>query len=121
MKIIESAIAEWYENGQGDITPVYEVVKAEMDKNAAVIVPVRMGEDIEAQYLNDANDKKWLPIFTDIKEVQNGLEQMLASCPIRELVEMAARDEDCKGIVINAWGKRAQLDRESCERMLMYN
>ena len=120
MKKIEAAIAAWYEAGKENEAEVRAIIKEEMNNNASVIVPVIVDETVSVQYLNDSNEGVWCAVFTDIKEIPNGPEKMLGSCPLKDIAWQVYGDEDCNGIVFNVWGNSLFLDREGVAELLRF-
>lgn len=119
MKNIEAAIAKYYENGKDDLKAVHQVIKDEMNGGAKIIVPVIIADEgVMAQYLNDSTQNVWCAVFTDMKEVPDGENKMLGSCPLIDIVQQVYRDSECQGIVFNVFGNSIFMDKEEVEGLL---
>ena len=121
MKNIGAAIEAWYENDKENVEELYGKIKERMNDGVTVIAPIALSDGgFTPQYLKDSDENTWCVVFTDMNEIPDAAEKMLASCVLKDLVLQVHGDETCNGIAFNVWGKSLFMDREAVESLLRY-
>ena len=129
-KELERALENWYfAKEESSIAPVFNVLKLGLENDMQFIVPVHTPQSAEElsgsvqemkfKELESSNSKMrgkyYIPLFTSPKEVDKGEETAVVNCSLAEMIEVLGYRSNCLGFIINPWGKKIVLTKETIE------
>lgn len=127
-KEVERALSNWYFSGEGaSAAPIFNVLKQGLDNDMKFIVPIHTPDSLgelecslqETKFRElDATSPKhrgkyFIPIFTSPEEVDKGEETAVVDCSLRDLIDVLDYRPNCIGFIINPWGKKLVLSKET--------
>lgn len=125
---IKKAIHDFMLKGQDDPSEVLNAIINSALEEAEVLVPVNYPEgsemsgnedEIEVEFLQisaeEDPDLMWFPVFTDEAEFNRGEKVPCEPIAIARMIEIAASEVECGGIIFNPWGENFALTKEACE------
>ena len=134
-KEVERAIANWVFAGEGaSVTPIYNILKMGVDDGLEFLVPVHTPQSQEELMVSiekvrfkevDSSDprfrgKYFIPLFTTQEEVDKGEESTVVNGAFGDMIRMLELRPNCAGFVINPWGKRLVLGRETLRGITLH-
>ena len=134
-KEVERSLANWYFAGENATpTPVFNALKLGLENDMQFMVPVHTpdkaedlmvsAEEIKFKELETGNPKHrgkyFIPLFTSPEEVDKGEETLVVDRTFQEMVDVLDYRPHCVGFIINPWGKKMIITRETLDVIMKH-
>ncbi len=103
---------------------VFEIMQEQIVKRHAIIAPVERTEGADGaelhqfRYISDTEtEKKYIPIFTSLEELERGQDTDYLLCNIRDLLETVMDLDWLEGLVINPWNDGFCIKQDGVMRL----